>query len=152
MNLKNVSHINNLRKLGLPLNKMLIVGSGTMALLGIKNNNDLDLWVTKDVFRLMAKNKNMRAVQKHGRLFYESLDGTIEASDSMPCTKGRVEDYLKRAIILYGFHFQSLNDVLDWKKCMKRPKDIEDIKKIETRLHNGVVERYLNLLNNLIIL
>lgn len=147
MTLKNVLHINSLKRFKLPLNKILIVGSGTMALLGIKNNHDLDLWVTTEVFKLLAKHKDFKPVKKLGRLFYESLDGSIEASDKMICTKGKVEDYLKKAIVISGFHFQSLNDVLTWKKCMKRPKDIEDIKKIENHLQNMVVERYLNLLN-----
>jgi len=149
MNIKNVNHLIKLRRFGLPLNKVLIVGSGTMALFGIKKNDDLDLWVTNDAYKMMGKNKNFKPVKKHGRVFYESLDGSIEASNEMPCTKGRVEDYLKRAILLYGYHFKSLNDVLDWKKCMKRPKDKEHIKLIEKYKKSEVVEAYLNTLQTL---
>jgi hypothetical protein len=146
MNLKNVNHINQLRRLGLPLNKMLIVGSGTMALLGIKKNDDLDLWVADDVFKMMARNKKLNPVKKHGRIFYETKDGAIEASNSMPCTKGKVEQYLKRAIVIYGFHFKSIDDVIGWKKCMGRPKDKLHIKMIEEYKKNNVVENYLNIL------
>lgn len=147
MNLKNVNHINQLRRLGLPLNKVLIVGSGTMALLGLKKNDDLDMWVTEDVFRNMKNNKKLKPVMKHGRLFYETSDGMIEASNSMPCTKGRVEDYLKRAIIVYGFHFKAPNDVISWKRCMGRPKDKQHIKMIENYLKNRVIENHLKALN-----
>ena len=146
MNLKNVSHINKLRRLGLPLNKVLIVGSGTMALLGIKKNDDLDLWVTEDVFRSMKNNKKLKPVMQHGRLFYETADGAIESSNSMPCTKGRVEDYLKRAIIVYGFHFKTVEDVITWKKCMGRPKDKVHVKMLEKYKKNRVVEYHLNVL------
>ncbi len=146
MNLKKVNHINKLRRLGLPLNKMLIVGSGTMALIGVKKNDDLDLWVTNDVFKMMAKNKKLNPVKKHGRLFYETLDGVIEASNKMPCVKGKIENYLKRAIMLYGFHFKSVDDVIAWKKCMGRPKDIQHIRLLEKYKKSKVVEYYLNTL------
>ncbi len=146
MNLKKVNHINKLRRLGLPLNKVLIVGSGTMALLGIKDNSDLDLWVTPDVFKKMKTNKKLKPVMNHGRLFYETLDGDIEASSIMPCTNGRVEDYLKRAIIVYGFHFKSVNDVIAWKKCMGRPKDKRHVKMLEKYKKNRVIEYHLNAL------
>jgi len=146
MNLKNVKHLDQLRRLRLPMNKVLIVGSGTLALFGLKKNDDLDLWVTEDLFRLMKSDKNLKPVMKHGRLFYETKDGNIEASNKMACTKGRVEEYLKRSILVYGIHFKSLNDLLDWKKCMGRPKDKEHIKLIEKYKKSEVVENYLNVL------
>jgi len=146
MNIKNVSHINQMRRLGLPLNKVLIVGSGTMALLGLKKNDDLDLWVAESVFRSLKNNKLLKPAMKHGRLFYETSDGLIEMSNKMPCTKGRVEDYLKRAIIVYGFHFKTVEDVIAWKKCMGRPKDKQHVKMLENYKKNNVVEYHLNVL------
>jgi len=149
MNLKNVRHINKLRRLNIPLNKALIVGSGTLALLGLKANDDLDLWVTKDAYNRMKNNKKLHPVKQHGRVFYVNKDQSIECSDSMPCTKGRVEDYLKRAIVIYGFHFKSVDDVIAWKKCMGRPKDLEHIKLLEKYKKNSVAENYLNALQML---
>ena len=149
MNLKNVNHINQMRRLGLPLNQVLIVGSGTMALLGLKKNDDLDLWVTESVFRSMKNNKKLKPVMKHGRLFYETSDGNIESSNKMPCTKGKVEDYLKRAIIVYGFHFKSVDDLIAWKRCMGRSKDMKHVKMLENHKKNKMIENHLNALNML---
>jgi hypothetical protein len=146
MNLKNVNHINKLRRLNIPLNKALIIGSGTLALLGLKPNDDLDLWVTKDAYNGMKNNKKLHPVKQHGRVFYVNEDQSVEASDSMPCTKGRVEDYLKRAIVIYGFHFKSVDDVIAWKKCMGRPKDLDHIKLLEKYKKNDVTENYLTAL------
>ena len=149
MNLKNVNHINSLRSLRLPSNKILIVGSGTLALLGLKPNDDLDVWVTNDVYNSLKNNKKLHPVQQHGRLFYNTKDNSIEISNEMPCTKGRVEDYLKRAIVIYGFHFKSVDDVIAWKKCMGRPKDLQHIKLLEKYKKNSVAENYLNALQML---
>jgi len=150
VNLKHVNHINNLRRLGLPLNKVLIVGSGTLALLGLKLNDDLDLWVTKGVYNGLKNNKKLHPIKQHGRIFYKTEDGAIEISDELPCTKGRVEDYLKRAIVIYGFHFKSVDDVIAWKKCMGRPKDIEHINLLKKHKKSQVVENYLDILQKLI--
>ena len=149
MNLKNVNHINQLRRLGLPLNQVLIVGSGTMALLGLKKNDDLDLWVTESVFRSMKNNKKLKPVMKHGRLFYETSDGLIEASNTFPCTKGTIRDYLKRAIIVYGFHFKSVDDLIAWKRCMGRPKDLKHVKMLENHKKNKMIENHLKTLDML---
>lgn len=66
MILENVNYIDDLKKLRLPLNKVLIVGSGTLSLLGLRKNKDLDLWVTEDIFKLMGKHNKFKPVQKHG--------------------------------------------------------------------------------------
>jgi len=144
MNIKNVKHINKLKKLGYPLNEMLIVGSGTMALYGLKENNDIDLWVTKSVYNKMLKDFRFT---RNGKIL-ETKDSLIEASDRFVCVKDKVEDHLKRAKIVDGFHFQSLQDVLEWKQCMKRPKDINDIKTIENYMKKNLVEMYLRQLED----
>jgi len=143
MNLKNVNHIQQLRRLGYPLNKMLIIGSGTMALLGLKKNDDIDIWTTKDVHKRMANDRKLVRTVKHGDVIYETKDENIEIGSNLPCTKGRLENYLKRAIVVNGFYFKSIDDVLAWKRCMGRPKDKEHIRMIEKYKKNNVVEMYL---------
>ena len=149
MNLKNVNYFMKLRQLRLPLNQCLIVGSGTMALLGIKKNNDLDVWVTDAVYNMMKNDRNLIPVEKEGRIFYETKDGNFEASNEMPCTKGPVQMYLKRAMVFYGLHFQALDDVIAWKKCMNRPKDRKDLELINKYKKNKVNENYLDILKRM---
>lgn len=140
MNIKNVKHIDKLKKFGYPLNEMLIVGSGTMSLYGLKENNDIDLWVTKKVYDKMLKDDRFSS---NGKML-ETKDGLIEADHRFICVKQPVEYYLKKATIVNGFYFMSLDNVLDWKKCMGRPKDHEHIKIIEKYMKkNNLVEGYL---------
>jgi hypothetical protein len=149
MKLKNVKHLDELRRLRLPMNDILLVGSTTMSLLGLKENDDIDIWSTNKAFKLMANDKNLIPVKKNGRLFYESKSGNIEISNKMPCTKGPVENYLKRSILIYGIHFQSVDDLIDWKKCMGRPKDKEHLKLLYQYKKNKVTESYLDLLKRI---
>ena len=118
-------------------------------LFGIKKNDDIDLWVTNDVFKLMSRDKKLIAkTGGNGDRVYETKDGNVEAGNTLPCTKGRLEDYLKRSILVYGIHFMSMDDVIAWKKCMGRPKDFQHIKLIEKYKKSKVVESYLNVLQH----
>jgi TATA-box binding protein (TBP) (component of TFIID and TFIIIB) len=74
MNLKNVKYLNRFRRLPYPKNEMLIVGSGTMALLGLKKNNDIDIWASENVLRKVARNKNFIAKKSKldGSILYET--------------------------------------------------------------------------------
>lgn len=137
MNLNNIEHINQFRRLRLPANKCLIVGSGTLALFGLKKNNDIDVWVTDDLYNKLHKHKDLKPVNRNdreGRIFYETHDGNIEITKNLPCTNGNFKEYFNRSITVYGIHFKSLNDVLTWKKCMGRPKDLKDIRIIKEYL------------------
>jgi hypothetical protein len=145
--LNNVNHIDKFKKLKYPPNKMLIVGSGIMALLGLKKNEDIDIWVTDDVFKKMAKDKYLKPVQKHGRLFYETHDGVIEISNIFPCTKGNISKYLQNATVVNGIHFFSPTDLIEWKKCMGRPKDLKDIKTLERYIMKNPISELLDYLS-----
>jgi len=151
MNLRNVKHINKARRLKYPKNEMLVVGSGTLALLGLKKNKDLDFWITKNVARQLENDSSF--IQKRskmdGSIMYESKDGLIELGETLPPFTD-VKQHLKRAIIVYGIHFQSPEDVLYWKRYMNRPKDKPDIRKLENYLKNRVIENHLKVLRKLI--
>ena len=152
MNLNNVKYINEFRKLPFPKNEMLIVGSGTLAFLGIRPNNDIDVWATKNVINKVSKDRRfiMKKSKLENSMIYESEDGMFEITEALPPLKESVKDQLKRAIVIYGLHFQSPKDVLEWKKLANRPKDRDDIKKLESFLKNNVVENYLRTIQSLI--
>jgi len=148
MNLKNVKFLNEFRRLPYPKNKMLIIGSGTLSLLGIRKNKDLDVWVTKDIFNKISKDKNFKPYTlASGDKGYNSSSGNIEVIDKL--FNYKIEDQLKSAIIIYGIHFQSPEDIIEWKKEMGRPKDLQDIKQLEKFLQKKVVENYLRVLQTL---
>lgn len=145
MNLKNVQHLNKFRRMKYPKNEMLIVGSGVLALLGLKKNKDLDIWTTPRIIKQLSKDKNF--IQKKspldGTTIYECKEGVIEITSTLPPFKN-LKEHLKRALIVYGIYFQSPKDVLKWKKNMNRPKDKADIKALESYLSGNLAEYYLN--------
>ncbi|MFW9871666.1 MAG: hypothetical protein ACFFG0_01100 [Candidatus Thorarchaeota archaeon] len=149
MNLKNVKHINKFRRLPYPKNKMLIVSSGTLALLGLRKNKDLDIWVTKDLINKISKNSSYRKEIREGQTYYITKDGNIELSDKLYNIKDKVEEQIKRSITIYGIHFQSPEDIIDFKKGIGREKDLRDVKLLEDYLKKKVVENYLSVIQKL---
>ena len=152
MNLRNVKYLNEFRRLPYPKNEMLIVGSGTMALIGLRPNKDIDVWATPRVIQRVAQNKNFipKKSELDGSTLYESKDGKMEFASSFSFATMTLKENLKRAIVIYGIHFQSPQDVLAWKKAANRPKDRDDIKKLENYLKNKMVENHLKTLESLI--
>jgi hypothetical protein len=148
MNLKNVKYLDKFRRLPYPKNEMLIVGSGTMALLGLRENKDLDVWATPRIMKRVAQDKKFIAKKSEvdGSTLYESEDGKLEFASSFSFANLDLKTSLKKAIIIYGIHFQSPEEILAWKKKANRPKDRDDIIKLENYLKNNVVENYLNII------
>ncbi len=145
MTLNNVKHLNKFRRLKYSKNEMLIIGSGVLALLGLRKNKDLDIWATENIISKISKDENFiaKASRLDRSVIYESKDGLIEICETLPPFKN-LKEHLKRAIILYGIHFQSPKDVLEWKKHMNRSKDKMDIKALEHYLSGSLAEFYLN--------
>jgi len=145
MNLKNVKHLNKFRRLKYPKNEMLIVGSGVLALLGLKENKDLDVWTTPRIMKQLLKDEKFvhTKSQLDRSVMVESKDGTLEFGTTLPPFKN-LKEHLRRALIVYGIHFQSPKDVLEWKKYMNRPKDKVDIIALEKYLSGDLAEYFLN--------
>ena len=151
MNLKKIKYIDDFRRLPYPKNEMLIVGSSVMALLGLRENKDIDIWASDKIINIVSKDKNYihKISKTDGFPVYERTDGKIEFMTTLPPLKDKLNDQLKRSIIIYGIHFQNPKDVLRWKKLIKRPKDIPDIELLEKYLKEKVVESYLKSLQNI---
>lgn len=143
--LRNVKHINKLTRLRYPKDKMLIIGSGIMALLGIKENDDIDIWTTPEILKKMNEDHSLIKTIKHGDVIYETKDGAIEIGGDLPCMKEPLANYLRRAVVISGFRFLSLKDLLAWKTCMGRPKDKIAIKQIQKYLRSSAKENLLKI-------
>ena len=152
MNLNNVKYINEFRRLPYPKNQMIIIGSGTLALLGIRKNNDIDIWCSPALEKKIAKDKNFtyKISKLDGSKIYVSKDEIFEISSTLGQVRGSsFDDALKRSLVVYGIHFHNPRDVLHWKKTVNRPKDRDDIKKLEAYLKKNVVETYLAIMQSI---
>ena len=115
-----------LETLNIPPSDAVVVGSGILAALNIRQSNDIDLMVSKETFQKVA-------AQGHVVSQYEDGSGQLQIDDVelMYSWRGRtIADYLLHTVEIDGVQFISLDDVIAWKREQNRPKDQKDIELI----------------------
>jgi hypothetical protein len=123
--------LKKLVSLDLPTGTFAIFGSGPMAVRGLKQPNDLDVIVTKETYDAY-KNKDgwVEKSFNNGEKYYLEKDGIELWNDWGPGTWDLTQ-LIKTAETIDGLPYVTLDQVLLWKKINGRPKDLDDIKKIE---------------------
>ncbi|MEO8105270.1 MAG: hypothetical protein ABI602_02945 [Candidatus Saccharibacteria bacterium] len=111
--------------LNLPKDSFIVVGSGILGALGIRESNDIDMIVTQSVFDLLD-----RSGWKHGN-WVDQVVLQKGLFDIGTLWMGKTLDGLiKDATIIGGIPYLSLDDLLTWKREKLRPKDIRDVELI----------------------
>jgi hypothetical protein len=130
MNLSEV--VGTVKSLQFPDGNYVVYGSGPLALHGIRDVNDVDLLVTKEL-KAELKASGWKEINK-GPNDTPVTKGNVEAHDTWSFCEYNptLDELLSRADIYEGVAFASLEDVLKWKLASsasdKNLKDIEIIK------------------------
>ncbi len=127
-----------IHKLNLPPDSYVVVGSGHLIALGLKEGTDVDIVVTPELFEKCCRDDSWEQVpwtypEKLGQIFLRrgivELYLDVNAGDFNPSTAELIE----RAVIINNVPFASLEDILALKKeyLKTRPKHQKDIELIE---------------------
>jgi predicted nucleotidyltransferase len=141
MNIKSVNFFEDFIKSKLPKTKCIFMGSATLALLGIRENNDLDILVNDEVFNRLYENKKYieDVGEKSGEKSFYHADLQLSIYREVYPNDLSFSDIKSRAIKVDGYQFMSLDDVIYFKVKMMRPKDRRDLKLI-TRYKNEAIQ------------
>lgn len=124
------------KSLDLPKGSYVVYGSAPLAVLGIREVNDIDLLVSDELYNELAKKgwKKIHKGPKDEPLTFDIFDAhkSWEFSDYAP----KLSELLSRAVYVEDVPFASLIDVKKWKEASGRPKDITDLKLIDDYLKN----------------
>lgn len=115
-----------LKELNLEAGSYIVVGSGILGALGIRESGDIDLIVSQEVYdRFEADGWGHGQWSDHIVLQQDVFDlGRIWYGKS-------VADLLVNAQYVEYVPYLSLEDVYEWKKNLGREKDLRDLKLIE---------------------
>ena len=115
-----------IQHIGLPEGSYVVVGSGILNALGIRESNDIDLVVSGDVYNVLdAKGWEHGTWSDQEVLRYDVFEAGQYWYGKL------VGDLLKTAQVVDGVAYLSLDDVYEWKKKLGRPKDIKDLALID---------------------
>ena len=115
-----------LSTIDLPSNSFVVVGSGILNALGIRESNDIDLIVTKDVFDNLEKRGYAESSWPDQKTltFNEFEFGTQWFGKD-------VSKLLRSAEFIDSVPYLNLDDVYEWKSRSSREKDRQDCVLIE---------------------
>lgn len=130
----NQTFAERVKELGLPLDQIIIIGSGILDQLGIRRSTDIDVATGRAVLEKIARSGGWaEKLDKNQRQYLVKHDGSAEIWDGWEID-GRVVEYnelLDYAVEYDGVKFVSLDFLRRWKNWRGREKDIQDVRLID---------------------
>jgi len=133
MTVTDIQH--HIKILGLKSEEYIVIGSGLLAALGLRECNDVDLVVTKEKYK-RYKNSGWIEKKAHNNVYLQH--GVFECSigwdRQKPGLYSNLKELKKSQIIIDGTPYISLERLRAWKQRKGREKDLVDIKLIDKYL------------------
>ena len=123
------------KALNLPLDQIIVIGSGILDQLGIRPASDIDLAASSDLMKKLSEESGdwIKKFDDNQRFYFIKDDGSAEVWDGWEFD-GQVVSYdgLLDYVVEYdGVRFVNLEFLYQWKKWRSREKDVQDVKLID---------------------
>jgi len=119
--------VNKVELLNFPKNSYVVFGSCPMAIAGIREANDIDLFVSTALFRSLRKSGWQERIKGPGDrpLVHDVFEAHDNWAFGSYCPT--LKELIATATLVRGVPFASLEAVRDWKANSKRSKDRADV-------------------------
>ena len=129
------------KALNLPLDQIIVIGSGILDQLGIRPASDIDLAASSDLMKKLSEESGdwIKKFDDNQRFYFVKDDGSAEVWDGWEFDGQAVSyDGLLDYVVEYdGVRFVNLEFLSRWKKWRSLEKDTQDVKLIdEWRVNN----------------
>lgn len=123
------------KALNLPLDQIIVIGSGILDQLEIRPASDIDLAVSSDLMKKLSEESSdwIKKFDDNQRFYFIKDDGSAEVWDGWEFD-GQVVSYdgLLDYVVEYdGVRFVNLEFLSRWKKWRSLEKDTQDVKLID---------------------
>lgn len=128
------------KKFNLPVGEYAVFGSSLLDAWGIRKANDLDIIVTPKLFEELKK-EGWEEKQGNGFTILVKGDANVTTVQDRPTDGEYCPDriqLIKDAEIINGVPFVKIEEVIACKRAYGRPKDFEDIQRIEEYLASNL--------------
>ena len=123
------------KALDLPLDQIIVIGSGILDQLGIRPASDIDLAASSDLMKKLSEESGdwLKKFADNQRFYFVKDDGSAEVWDGWEFD-GQAVSYgerLSQSVEYDGVRFVNLEFLSRWKKWRSREKDVQDVKLID---------------------
>ncbi|KKQ34417.1 MAG: hypothetical protein US52_C0060G0006 [candidate division WS6 bacterium GW2011_GWA2_37_6] len=132
-----LNYIEELKKLHLPEGQYAIFGSGPLAIRNIRASHDIDIIVTKKLWKKLIEKYNTKIQSDPVSIKI----GNIEIFYNWMELTDKIEEMINTAEIINELPFVQLKYVLEWKESMGREKDKKDIELINKYLEKEKIKK-----------
>ncbi len=119
------------RQLDLPMDEIVVVGSGLLDLLGFRAAHDIDITASPRVFERLEADTRFTATEKYGHSCLVNADASVEVwpyfMDWVSDVPFDYESVSANSIMIDGIRCISPQFLLMWKRRARRDKDEADI-------------------------
>ena len=126
---------NKVKALDLPLDQIIVIGSGILDQLGIRPASDIDLAVSSDLMEKLSEESGnwLKKFDDNQRFYFVKDDGSAEVWDGWEFDRQAVsyDDLLDYAVKYDGVRFVDLEFLRKWKSWRGREKDVRDVELID---------------------
>ena len=123
------------KALNLPLDQIIVIGSGILDQLGIRPASDIDLAASSDLMKKLSEESGdwIKKFDDNQRFYFVKDDGSAEVWDGWDFDGQAVsdDDLLDYAVEYDGVRFVDLKFLRKWKSWRGREKDVQDVKLID---------------------
>ena len=133
--------VDKVKALNLPLDQIIVIGSGILDQLGIRPASDIDLAASSDLMKKLSEESSdwIKKFDDNQRFYFVKDDGSAEVWDGWEFN-GQVVSYgelLSQLVEYDDVRFVDLKFLRKWKSWRGREKDVRDVELIdEWRVNN----------------
>lgn len=125
-----------IKALNFPKGQYVVVASGILEVLNIRDSNDIDIVVTKTLFDKLRKSGEWTEVIKYEKIFLKGDGVDIIPHLDWEKYSTTTEEAIESAYYHEGIAFLNLEELCKFKLALGREKDLNDIKLIRDYQNN----------------
>lgn len=130
---------NKLNELGLNSENAVVIGSGILNALNLRESKDIDVVVTDEKYKELSADSRFRKEQNHGHEILTDDLFEIGTSWTVVGRNWKFDDLLNHSTMIDGVRYNTVEFLLDAKRHWiadgeGRQKDIDDVKLMEQYL------------------
>ena len=130
--------IEEIKKLNFSSGEYVVVGSGPMAIRGLKEAHDIDIVVTPELFEKCRisgwEEMPWTYPEKVGQIYLKKGDVELYLDVNAGSFNPTTAELIERSETIQGVPFVTLKDMINFKKAYGREKHLKDIKIVEEYL------------------
>jgi hypothetical protein len=126
--------IKKVKELNFPSGEYVVVGGGILEALGLRNTNDVDVFVTLKLLEKLRESGKYIEEIKWGKMFLTGEKIDIMGQLNWKDYPTKIEEAIRTATIIDGVPFLNIEETIKFKTALGREKDFKDIELIKEYL------------------